>query len=173
MSLPERLAVYPGTLDPLHNGHIDIIQRATRVFDRVVVAVYDQRRAQKEVLFSLAERMQLAVSVLGEMPCVEVASFSGLVVNYACEVGAMALVRGLRVFSDFEYEFRMGLANKRLAPELETVVIMADEQHIHISSSTIREIAELGGDVSHMVPPIVFDALRSKFEIDSEDSSLG
>lgn len=173
MSLPERLAVYPGTLDPLHNGHIDIIQRATRIFDRVIVAVYDQQSGQKEVLFSLSERMQLANSVLGDISRVEVASFSGLVVNYASVVGAMALVRGLRVFSDFEYEFRMGLANKQLAPELETVVIMSDEQHIHISSSTIREIAELGGDVSRMVPPQVVAALRRKFQLDTGETQTG
>ncbi|MCY3835710.1 MAG: pantetheine-phosphate adenylyltransferase [Anaerolineaceae bacterium] len=161
--MSERLAVYPGTLDPLHYGHIDIIQRATRIFDRVIVAIYDQRRGQKEVLFSIAERMELAQSVLAGMSRVEVASFSGLVVEYAHRVGALALVRGLRVFSDFEYEFRMGLANKQLAPQLETVVIMSDEQHIHLSSSTIREIAELGGDVSRMVPPAVLTALCRKY----------
>lgn len=173
MSLSERLAVYPGTLDPLHNGHIDIIQRATRIFDRVIVAVYDQQSGQKQVLFSLSERMQLANSVLGDISRVEVASFSGLVVNYASAVGAMALIRGLRVFSDFEHEFRMGLANKQLAPELETVVIMSDEQHIHISSSTIREIAELGGDVSRMVPPQVVAALRRKFQLDTGETQTG
>ena len=173
MGLAERLAIYPGTLDPLHNGHIDIVQRAAKIFDRVIVAIYDQGRGQKAALFSLAERFQLAVSVLDGMSRVEVASFSGLVVNYASAVGAMALVRGLRVFSDFEYEFRMGLANKQLAPELETVAIMSDEQHIHISSSTIREIAELGGDVSRMVPPQVVAALRSKFQVDSDDAQLG
>ncbi len=173
MSLAERLAVYPGTLDPLHNGHIDIVKRAAKIFDRVIVAIYDQRRGQKVALFSLAERLQLAASVLSGMSRVEVASFSGLVVNYASAVGAMALVRGLRVFSDFEYEFRMGLANKQLAPGLETVVIMSDEQHIHISSSTIREIAELGGDVSRMVPPQVVAALRSKFQVNSGDAQLG
>lgn len=173
MNLSERLAIYPGTLDPLHNGHLDIIQRATRIFDRVIVAIYDQRRGQKKVLFSVAERMELAQAVLSGMPRVEVACFSGLVVNYASEVGALALVRGLRVFSDFEYEFRMGLANKQLAPELETVVIMSDEQHIHISSSTIREIAELGGDVSRMVPPQVFAAMRNKFQSFSNESQTG
>lgn len=171
--MTERLAVYPGTLDPLHNGHLDIIQRATRIFDRVIVAIYDQQRGQKKVLFSIAERMQLAQAVLRSTPGVEVASFSGLVVNYAGEVGAMALVRGLRVFSDFEYEFRMGLANKQLAPGLETVVIMSDEQHIHISSSTIREIAELGGDVSRMVPPQVFAAMRDKFQSVSHEAQSG
>ena len=161
--MAERVAVYPGTLDPLHNGHIDIIERAAKIFDRVIVAVYDQGRGRKQALFDRAERLQLAERSLAGLARVEVASFSGLVVNYASSVGAMALVRGLRVFSDFEYEFRMGLANKQLAPQLETVVIMADEQHIHISSSTIREIAELGGDVSRMVPPPVLAALREKF----------
>ncbi len=161
--MEKRLAIYPATLDPIHNGHIDIVQRAAKIFDRVIVAIYDQRRGHKTALFSLADRLALARAVFAEMPRIKVASFSGLVVNYARSTGAMALVRGLRVFSDFEFEFRMGLANKQLAPELETVVILADEQHIHISSSTIREIAELGGDVSRMVPAPVVSALRTKF----------
>lgn len=157
----ERLAVYPATLDPIHNGHIDIAIRASKVFDRVIVAVYD--KPKKNLLFSADDRVDLAQKAFHDYGHIEVAKFSGLVVNYAKSVGAMALIRGLRVFSDFEFEFRMGLANKKLAPDIETVAIMTDERHLHISSSTIREIAELGGDVSSMVPEFVADALSRRF----------
>lgn len=154
-------AVYPGSFDPVHNGHIDIALRASRIFDEVIVGVYDQPK--KHLLFSVDERVALAEQAMKHILNVRVAKFSGFTVDYAREVGALVLVRGLRVFSDFEFEFRMGLANKRLAPEVETVAIMTDEQHVAISSSTIREIAELGGDVSTMVPPFVADALRERY----------
>ncbi len=154
-------AVYPGSFDPVHNGHIDIALRASRIFDEVIVGVYDQPK--KHLLFSVDERVALAEQAMKHILNVRVAKFSGFTVDYAREVGALVLVRGLRVFSDFEFEFRMGLANKRLAPEVETVAIMTDEQHVAISSSTIREIAELGGDVSTMVPPFVADALHERY----------
>ncbi|HRL11020.1 MAG TPA: pantetheine-phosphate adenylyltransferase [Aggregatilineales bacterium] len=156
-----RIGVYPATLDPIHNGHIDIATRATKVFDEVIVAIYD--KPKKNLLFSVDDRVLLAQKTFQDYSNIRVAKFSGLVVNYAKSVGAMALIRGLRVFSDFEFEFRMGLANKKLAPEIETVAIMTDERHVHISSSTVREIAELGGDVSTMVPPFVADALVARF----------
>jgi pantetheine-phosphate adenylyltransferase len=157
-----RLAVYPATLDPIHNGHIDIALRAAKIFDEVIVAVYDVPK--KRLLFTVAERVQLAERAFQDYSNIRVAKYSGLTVNYARSVGAMAIIRGLRVFSDFELEFRMGLANKKLAPEIETVSIMTDETHLYISSSTIREVAELRGDVSSMVPPYVADALRVRFE---------
>jgi pantetheine-phosphate adenylyltransferase len=167
-----RLAVYPATLDPIHNGHIDIATRAARVFDEVIVAVYD--KPKKNLLFDVEERRELAQIALQDYSNIRVAKFSGLAVNYAKSVGAMALVRGLRVFSDFEFEFRMGLANKKLAPDIETVSIMTDERHLHISSSTIREIAELGGDVSSMVPPFVVDALTARFaDLHARNASPG
>jgi pantetheine-phosphate adenylyltransferase len=167
-----RLAVYPASLDPIHNGHIDVALRAAKIFDEVVVAIYDMPK--KRVLFSLEQRVQMAEHAFADMTNIRVASYSGLTVNYAQEIGAMALVRGLRVFSDFELEFRMGLANKKLAPEIETVAVMTDERHIHISSSTIREVAELGGDVSTMVPPFVAEALAERFaELHANQDSPG
>lgn len=167
-----RLGVYPATLDPIHNGHIDIAVRAAKIFDEIIVAIYDLPK--KQLLFSVNERVELAQKAFQGYDNIKVAKYSILTVNYAKSVGAMALIRGLRVFSDFEFEFRMGLANRRLAPEMETVAIMSDEKHIHISSSTIREIAELGGDVSSMVPPFVADALRRRFaELHGENNSPG
>ncbi|GIK29292.1 MAG: pantetheine-phosphate adenylyltransferase [Chloroflexi bacterium] len=156
------IAVYPGSFDPIHNGHIDVAERAAKFFDKVIVAAYDLPK--KRLLFDADRRMEMMAEALRHIPNVEVAKFSGLLVNYVASVGAMAIIRGLRVFSDFEFEFRMGLANKKLAPDIETISIMADERHIHISSSTIREIAELGGDVSTMVPGFVDRALVARFE---------
>lgn len=167
-----RLAVYPASLDPIHNGHIDVAQRAARIFDEVIVAIYD--KPKKNLLFSVEERVNLAEQAFSGVTNVRVARYSLLTVNYAQEVGAMALVRGLRVFSDFEFEFRMALANRQLAPEIETLSIMTDEKHMHISSSTIREIAELGGDVSSMVPPFVHEALKQRFaELHANNNSPG
>jgi pantetheine-phosphate adenylyltransferase len=138
----------------------------------VIVAVYDMPK--KKLLFSVDERVSLAERAFGDSHNIQVARFSGLVVNYARSVGAMALIRGLRVFSDFEFEFRYALANKKLAPEIETVSIMTDERHLHISSSTIREVAELGGDVSSMVPHHVVEALHERFnELHANHSSPG
>jgi pantetheine-phosphate adenylyltransferase len=168
----KRTAVYPASLDPIHNGHIDITLRAAKIFDEVIVAIYD--KPKKNVLFSVEERVELAEKAFAGLTNVRVARYSGLTVNYAQEAGAMALIRGLRVFSDFEFEFRMGLANKKLAPEIETISIMTDEKHLYISSSTIREIAELGGDVSSMVPAFVVDALKQRFaELNANHSSPG
>ncbi len=167
-----RTAIYPASLDPIHNGHIDIALRAARIFDDVTVAVYDMPK--KKLLFTVEERVNLAQRAFEGVTNIRVAPYSGLTVNYASEVGAMAIVRGLRVFSDFELEFRMGLANKKLAPDIETISIMADEKHLHISSSTIREIAELGGDVSSMVPPFVAEALVKRFaELHADQNSPG
>ncbi len=167
-----RLAVYPATLDPIHNGHIDVARRAARIFDEVIVGVYDIPK--KPLLFSLDARVKLAKEAFRDDTNIRVAPYSGLTVNYAKEIGAMALIRGLRVFSDFELEFRMGIANRKLAPGIETVAVMADERHLHISSSTIREIAELGGDVSSMVPAFVAEALKVRFaELHAKESSPG
>jgi pantetheine-phosphate adenylyltransferase len=167
-----RIALYPATLDPIHNGHIDIARRAGRIFDEVVVGVYDMPK--KRLLFDVNERVEMADEAFRHDTNIRVAPYSGLTVNFAKEVGAMAIIRGLRVFSDFELEFRMGLANRKLAPTIETVAVMADERHIHISSSTIREIAELGGDVTSMVPPFVADALAARFaELHAQKNSPG
>ncbi|MCY4062867.1 MAG: pantetheine-phosphate adenylyltransferase [Chloroflexi bacterium] len=156
------IALYPASLDPIHYGHIDVAIRASRFFDELIVAIY-ANPDKKRVLFDIEERVELARDIFQNYPAISVAKYNILTVNYAKSVGAIALIRGLRVFGDFEFEFRMGMANKKLAPELETIAILSDEQYMHISSSTIREIAELGGDISSMVPPIISNALRKKF----------
>jgi pantetheine-phosphate adenylyltransferase len=160
-SLMNRIVVYPGSFDPIHDGHIDIAVRAARIFDEVIVAVYDVPK--KQLLFGVSERVEMAQRALEDYSNIRIAHFSGLVVNYAKSVGAIAIVRGLRVFSDFEFEFRYGIANRKLAPDIETVSIMSDERHLHISSSTIREVAELHGDVGSMVPAFVVEALKTRF----------
>ncbi|NLF76604.1 MAG: pantetheine-phosphate adenylyltransferase [Chloroflexi bacterium] len=154
-------AIYPGSFNPVHYGHLDIARRALRMFDRVVVAIYVH--PGKPDLFTGEERLDLVREALKDEPRVRVASYDILTVDYAREIGAHAIVRGLRVFSDFELEFRMALANRRLAPEIEIVNFIAAEEHLHISSSTIREIASLGGDVSSMAPPHVVNALKRRF----------
>ncbi len=156
------IAVYPASLDPIHYGHIDVAIRASRFFEQIIVAIYANPKS-KSVLFNIEERVELARNVFQDYPSISVTQYSTLTVNYAQSIGAIALIRGLRVFGDFEFEFRMGMANRKLAPELETIAILSDEQFIHISSSTIREIAELGGDVSSMVPPTIERALKEKF----------
>jgi pantetheine-phosphate adenylyltransferase len=165
-------AIYPGSFDPTHYGHIDIATRAARLFDRVTVAVYDLPK--KKLLFSIEERVELARQAYIGIENIQVAPFSGFTVDYAKKVNAVAVVRGLRLFSDFEFEYRMGLANKKLAPDIETVAIMSELKHIYISSSTVREIAELHGDVSSMVPPFVAEALERRYtELQRQDSTLG
>ncbi|MDE2637267.1 MAG: pantetheine-phosphate adenylyltransferase [Chloroflexota bacterium] len=156
------IALYPASLDPIHYGHIDVAVRAARFFEQLVIGIY-ANPDKKAVLFDVDERVELAREVFEKYPAISVAKYNVLTVQYAESVGAVALVRGLRVFGDFEFEFRMGMANKKLAPQLETIMILADEQYMHISSSTIREIAQLGGDVSSMVPPIISKALRKKY----------
>ena len=156
------IAVYPASLDPIHFGHIDVAIRASKFFDEIIVAIYSTPQ-NKNVLFSVEERVAMAEEVFADYPKIKVAKYSVLTVNYAQSVGAIALIRGLRVFGDFEFEFRMGIANKKLAPDLETIAILSDEKYIHISSSTVREIAHLGGDVSTMAPPSVHEALKQKF----------
>jgi pantetheine-phosphate adenylyltransferase len=152
--------MFPGTFDPIHYGHIDIAVRATRIFDEVIMAVYD--RPLKTLMFDPDERMALVLEAFQDTPGIKVLGYSGLTMDFARQMQAKVIVRGLRVFSDFEFEFRMALANQRIAADIETVALITAEQHTFLSSSTVKEIATLGGDVSSMVPPFVDKALRSK-----------
>lgn len=165
----ETRAIFPATFDPIHLGHIDIAVRAKKLFSELIVAVYD--RPPKRLAFSLEERVAMVEEAFEGIEGIRVMPYSGLTVDFAREVDAKAIVRGLRVFSDFELEFRMALANKRLAPELEVVCLITGEQHMHLASSTIREIASLGGDVSSMVPPHVHRALVAHFRQLGEDAA--
>ncbi|MEK7682442.1 MAG: pantetheine-phosphate adenylyltransferase [Chloroflexota bacterium] len=161
-------AVFPGTFDPIHHGHIDIAARAARVFDELIIAIYD--RPLKSLLFSPEERLALVEETFAGVDRVQVRTFSGLIVEYCQEIGAQVIVRGLRVFSDFEHEFRMALANHRLAPEIEVVLFITQEEHSFLTGSTVREIASLNGDISSMVPKHVAKALRQRFKELGEDA---
>jgi pantetheine-phosphate adenylyltransferase len=154
------VAIYPASFDPIHYGHIDIAKRSARVFDRVVVAVYD--RPLKNLLFSIDERLQLVELALRDVPNIEIARYGGLTVEYARQVGAQVIVRGLRVVSDFELEWHMALTNKQLAPDIEVVCLMTSQAYAFLSSSTVREVGLLGGDVSSMAPSFVVEALQRK-----------
>jgi pantetheine-phosphate adenylyltransferase len=155
-------AVFPGTFDPIHYGHIDIAHRASRIFDEIIVAVYD--KPLKSLLFMPEVRIDLVRTAFEDYPKIKVMGYSGMTVEFCRTIGAQAIVRGLRVFSDFEYEFRMALANHRLAPEIELIALITAEEHTFLSSTTVREIASLGGDVSSMVPPHVELALKKQFK---------
>lgn len=156
------IAVFPATFDPITNGHVDIAERAARLFDLVIMAVFDHDPPIKEPLFSTEERVEMVRQAVAHIPNVEVDRYSGLTVEYARSRGAKVLIRGLRVVSDFEAEFKMAHMNRTLAPEIETVSLMASPEHAFLSSSLVREVALLGGDVSAMVPPAVAEALRAK-----------
>lgn len=153
--------VFPGSFDPIHYGHIDIATRAAKLFDEVVVAVYD--RPLKSLLFDPATRIALVKETLAHLENVSVMGYSGLTVDFAESIGATAIVRGLRVFSDFELEFRMTLANRRLKPKIDTIALITTEENTFLSSSTVKEIASLGGDVSSMVPEHVNRALIARY----------
>ncbi len=155
-------AVFPGTFDPIHYGHIDIALRAAKLFDEMVVAVFD--KPQKNLVFSPEQRIELATYSFRNEPKIKVVGYRVLTVEFCNMIGAQVIVRGLRVFSDFEFEFRMALANHRLSPNIEIVALITDEAHTFLSSTTVREIASMGGDVSSMVPPHVETALKLKFK---------
>jgi pantetheine-phosphate adenylyltransferase len=156
-----RTALYPGTFDPITYGHLDIIERAVEIFDRVIVSL--GRNPEKDPLFSVEERLEMIRAVVANIAGVEVDTFTGLVVRHAQRVGAEALIRGLRAVSDFEYEFQMALVNRRLAPDIITVFLMPNEKFTYLNSKIVREVASLGGDVGRFVPPPVEERLRRVF----------
>lgn len=165
-------ALYTGTFDPVHYGHLDLIKRGAVLFDKLIVAVYDHKLPTKSLLFSVDERVGMIKEALRDTQSknITITQFSGLAVDFAHEVNAQVFVRGLRVFSDFEFEFRLALANKRLAPDIETISLITQEDHTFLSGTTVREIASLGGDVSSMVPPNVAEALYNRFNGNGQDS---
>jgi pantetheine-phosphate adenylyltransferase len=162
--------IFPGTFDPIHYGHVNIARRAANLFDKVIVAVY--AREQHNILFSPEERLALVQEALKDIDNILVTSYTGLTVKFAQKMGAQGMIRGLRVFSDFEYEFRMALANNRLEPNIDVIALITSEEHTFLSSTTVREIAALGGDVSSMVPKHVNNALKKRFNVLGEDQGI-
>ena len=156
-----KTVVYPGTFDPITNGHIDLVERACKLFDNVIVSI--AKSEKKGPLFSLSERIDLASTALAHLDNVEVVGFDYLLVNFARDRQATAILRGLRAVSDFEYEFQLANMNRALAQEAETIFLTPSEQLSYISSSLVREIASLGGNISPFVHPVVAKALRDKF----------
>ena len=158
-----RTAIYPGSFDPLTNGHLDVLQRATKLFHRVIVAV--AKNESKNPLFTSAERVALLKEAVTNLPSVEVDAFDGLLVDYARKQKAQAIVRGLRAVSDFEFEFQMALMNRKLDENIETIFMMPKETYTFISSRIVKEIARLGGDISSFVPSHVEAALKKKLKL--------
>jgi len=156
-----RRAIYPGSFDPVTNGHLDVIERARKLFDEVTVAVANN--LDKQALFTLEERLQLLRESLGQQKQIRISQFDGLLVDFASTEKANAVVRGLRAVSDFEFEFQMALMNRKLQGSLETIFLMPKEEYTYLSSRLVKEIARLGGDVSQFVPPGVAKALKKKF----------
>jgi len=163
-------AVFPGTFDPIHYGHIDIAERAACLFEELVIAVYD--RPLKNLLFSPEERIRLVKDSFPGHKIISVIGYSGLTVQLCREINAKVIVRGLRVFSDFEHEFRMALANHRLASDIEVVALITNDEHTFLSSTTVKEIAAVNGDVSSMVPAHVVKAIKKKFAELGEDQQF-
>jgi pantetheine-phosphate adenylyltransferase len=158
-----RLAIYPGSFDPLTNGHLSLIQRGLKIFDGLVVAVANN--PDKKPLFSPQERMELIREAVNGDPRVEVDSFDGLLVDYASKRKVHTVLRGLRAVSDFEYEFQLANMNRKLDPEFDSVFVMTGEDYYFVSARLVREVARFGGDVSSLVPPNVMDALRQKLGV--------
>ncbi len=159
---PMRRAIYPGSFDPVTNGHLDVIERARKLFDEVIVAV--AHNDEKQPLFSLEERLDLLRETAGKIDHVRIAEFSGLLVEFARAQEAGAVIRGLRAVSDFEFEFQMALMNRKLNAAVETIFLMPKEEYTYLSSRIVKEIARLGGDVSSFVPVCVAKALSGKFD---------
>ncbi len=160
------VAVYPGSFDPFHAGHVAIVERATQIFPRLVVGILEN--TGKEALFPAADRLEMIRELYLESEVVEVRSFSGLLVNFLDEVGASIIIRGMRAVSDFEYEFQMALMNRRLAPHVETVFLTPKEEYTYLSSRLVREVAALGGDVTGLVPDQVRARLEARYGMASD-----
>ena len=154
------VALYPGSFDPITNGHLDLIQRGSALFDRLIVAIL--RNDEKQPLFDVEERIEMLKEAIGSLPNVEVSSFGGLLVDHAEACGASVLLRGIRAVSDYEYELQMALMNRRLRPEIETVFLMAGEAHSFISSRLVKEVIRLGGNIAGLVPPSIEGRLRKR-----------
>jgi pantetheine-phosphate adenylyltransferase len=154
------VALYPGSFDPITNGHLDLIQRGSALFDKLFVAIL--RNDEKEALFSVDERIEMLRDVVQAFPNVEVGSFDGLLVEYAAQCGASVILRGIRAVSDYEYELQMALMNRRLGPEIETVFLMASEAHSFLSSKLVKEVIRLGGKITGLVPPSIEGKLRKR-----------
>jgi pantetheine-phosphate adenylyltransferase len=159
----ERLAIYPGSFDPVTNGHLDIIERGLKLFDRIIVAVLINTR--KSPLFTVEERTAMLKESVSAFPNVEIDAFAGLLVDYAMQKKAHAILRGMRAVSDFEHEFQLALMNRRLNRKIETVFLMTGLRWIFTSSSIIKEAASFGGGIEELVPPVVFDRLQEKFNL--------
>jgi pantetheine-phosphate adenylyltransferase len=157
---PSVVALYPGSFDPITNGHLDLIERGSVFFDKLVVAVL--RNDEKEALFSVADRIEMLTEVVQGFPNVEVGSFDGLLVEYAAHCGASVILRGIRAVSDYEYELQMALMNRRLRPDIETVFLMASEAHSFLSSKLVKEVIRLGGKITGLVPPSIEGRLRKR-----------
>ncbi|OYW72946.1 MAG: pantetheine-phosphate adenylyltransferase [Verrucomicrobia bacterium 12-59-8] len=158
-----RRAIYPGSFDPITNGHLDVLQRAAGIFDNLIIAV--ARDNAKQSLFTVEERVELIRNAAAEIPGIEVMPFDGLLVNFARKHKACALVRGLRAVSDFEFEFQLALMNRKLEPNLETLFLMPREEYTYISSRLVKEICRLGGHIEQFVPPNVVTALQNKLQL--------
>jgi pantetheine-phosphate adenylyltransferase len=158
--MPDLVAIYPGSFDPLTNGHMDLIERSSKLFDQVVAAILTN--LEKQPLFTVRERVEMLESVTASLPNVTVDTFSGLLVDYAIRKNAQVIVRGIRAFSDYEYELQMALMNRKLEPKVETVFLMPGESYTYVSSRLVKEIVHHGGSVKDLVPPAVEERLRRK-----------
>jgi len=153
-------AIYPGSFDPITNGHLDLIERGSRLVDKLIVAIL--KNEEKRVLFSIDERTEMLREAVGRFPNVEIASFNGLLVDFAAQSGAQVILRGIRAISDYEYELQMALMNRRLRPRIETVFLMSGEAYSFISSRLVKEVIGLGGNISGLVPPFVEQRLKER-----------
>ena len=158
-----KIAIYPGSFDPITNGHIDIIDRASSIFDKIIISITNNN-PNKSQFFSLEERVGMIMESIKSYPNIEVKMFDGMLIDFAIDCNAISIIRGLRALSDFEYEFQMALMNRNLNEKVSTVFLMPHQKYTHISSSLIKEVASLGGDVSNYVPKYVMSILKSKYE---------